>query len=261
MGILNVTPDSFYDGGRFLTESSIVEQAGKMLSEGADFLDIGGYSSRPGATDIPAAEEKARVLKAIQAILKNFPDTIISVDTFRSDVAEAAVAAGALMINDISGGNLDGEMFPTVARLKVPYILMHMKGTPQTMISHARYTHLKKEVLDYLQGKIHLLKQSGVKDILVDPGFGFAKTAEQNFDLLYHLEKFSILGRPLLVGLSRKSMVWKTLGIEPAEALNGTTSLNTMALLKGADILRVHDVREARQVIRLFTSLRQTADV
>lgn len=255
MGVLNVTPDSFFDGGRFMTETSILEQAGKMLSEGADFIDVGGYSSRPGASDIPPEEEKDRAVKAISLILKNFPGTAISIDTFRSTVAEAAVDAGASMINDIAGGNLDPEMFKTVARLKVPYLLMHMKGNPQTMRNQTGYTDLLKEMLDYFHRKIHLLRQADVKDILVDPGFGFSKTVEQNFQILQCLEKFSILGRPILVGLSRKSMVWKTLGVKPTGALNGTTALHTMALLKGADILRVHDVREAREVIKLFTSL------
>jgi len=255
MGILNVTPDSFYDGGRFQTDASILEHAEKMISEGADIIDVGGYSSRPGAAEIPETEEKDRVVKAISAIAKHFPGTIISVDTFRSTVAEAAVEAGALMVNDVAGGNLDPQMFQTVARLNVPYILMHMRGNPQTMSSLTQYANLMKEMLDYFHEKIHSLRQFEIKDIIVDPGFGFSKTAEQNFSILQNLEKFSILGKPLLVGLSRKSMVWKTLGVQASEALNGTTSLNTMALLKGANILRVHDVREAREVIKLFTSL------
>ncbi|MEX1240680.1 MAG: dihydropteroate synthase [Cyclobacteriaceae bacterium] len=255
MGILNVTPDSFYDGGRFLTEASILEQTEKMLSEGADFIDVGGYSSRPAAADIPEMEERERVVNAISIIVKNFPGAVISIDTFRSTVAEAAVDAGASMINDIAGGNLDPEMFQTVARLKVPYILMHMKGTPQNMSSQSQYDDLIKEMLDFFHQKIHLLRQFEVKDVIVDPGFGFAKTIEQNFNVLQDLEKFSILEKPVLVGLSRKSMVWKTLAIEPTGALNGTTALNTIALLKGADILRVHDVREAREVVKLFTSL------
>jgi dihydropteroate synthase len=255
MGILNVTPDSFYDGGRFLTEQTILEQVGKMLSEGADFIDVGGYSSRPGAADITETEEKERVVRVISSIVKNFPGTVISIDTFRSGVAEAAVDNGASMINDIAGGDLDPDMFQTVSRLRVPYILMHMKGTPQNMNTMAQYTDLLKEMLDYFHQKIHLLRQLQIKDIIIDPGFGFAKTIEQNFNILRRLEKFSVLEKPVLVGLSRKSMVWKTLGIEPTGALNGTTALNTMALLKGADILRVHDVREARELVKLFTSL------
>jgi dihydropteroate synthase len=255
MGILNVTPDSFYDGGRFLSEHSVLKQAEKMLSEGADFIDVGGYSSRPGARDISEQEEKERCLKAILAIAKHFPGTIVSVDTFRSVVAEAAVNAGASMVNDIAGGNLDPEMLKTIGRLKVPYIAMHMRGAPQTMSSQTEYTDLLKEMIDYFHEKIRLLRDFEVKDVIIDPGFGFSKTIEQNFSVLKNLEKFSILGNPVLVGLSRKSMIWKTLGVRAGEALNGTTALHTIALSKGADILRVHDVREAREVIKLFTSM------
>ena len=256
MGILNITPDSFFDGGKYLSETAIVEQALKMLSEGADLIDVGGYSSRPGAEDISPGEEQDRVVKAVTLILKNFPDTIISVDTFRAAVAEAAVDSGASIINDIAGGALDHEMFPTVARLKVPYILMHMRGNPRNMSSQTHYDHLLKEVIDYFHKKIFALRNLDVKDIIVDPGFGFSKTIGQNFALLNDLEKFSVLGRPVLAGLSRKSLIWKTLNTEPGAALNGTTALNTIALLKGVDILRVHDVKEAREVIKLFTSLR-----
>ena len=255
MGVLNVTPDSFFDGGKYLSEEAIVRRAGQMIDEGAHFLDIGGYSSRPGAADVSAAEEQKRVVNAVSAILKNFPGIIISVDTFRASVAEAAVDAGAAMINDISGGNLDDEMFSTVARMKVPYVLMHMKGTPQTMKSLTQYSHLLKDIIDYFHEKIYRLRELGVKDIIIDPGFGFSKTIEQNFALLANLEKFSLLGRPLLAGLSRKSMIWKTLDIQPTDALNGTTALNIVALMKGADVLRVHDVKEARQVVKLFTSM------
>jgi dihydropteroate synthase len=255
MGILNVTPDSFYDGGRFLSEHSVLKQAEKMLSEGADFIDVGGYSSRPGARDISEQEEKERSLKAILAIAKHFPGTIISVDTFRSAVAEAAVNAGASMVNDIAAGNLDPEMLKTIGRLKVPYIAMHLRGTPQTMISQTEYTDLLKEMIDYFHEKIRLLRDFEVKDVIIDPGFGFSKTIEQNFSVLKNLDKFSIVGKPVLVGLSRKSMIWKTLGVRAGEALNGTTALHTIALSKGADILRVHDVREAREVIKLFTSV------
>lgn len=255
MGILNVTPDSFFDGGRYLSEAAILEQAEKMLSEGADFLDVGGHSSRPGAADVPADEEGARVVTAISLIKKQFPDSIISVDTFRAQVAEAAVDAGASLINDIGGGNLDNKMFPTVARMKVPYILMHMKGDPRTMASLAQYDNLLKDIIDFFHKKIYELRNLEVKDIIIDPGFGFSKNIDQNFTLLNHLEKLSLTGRPVLVGLSRKSLIWKTLGVQPTDALNGTTALNTVALFKGADILRVHDVREAREVIKLFTSL------
>ena len=255
MGVLNVTPDSFFDGGRYTSETSILRQAEKIISDGADFIDVGGYSSRPGAKEISEAEERERTTRAISAIRRNFPDTIISIDTFRSRVATAAVEAGACVINDISGGDLDPEMFETIARLKVPYVLMHMRGNPQTMKSLTQYTNLIKELIDHFHPRIERLRQLEVADIIVDPGFGFAKNLEQNFNLLHHLEKIAILGRPILVGLSRKSMIWKTLNTDPDGALNGTTALNTIALLKGADILRVHDVREAREVIKLFTSL------
>lgn len=255
MGVLNVTPDSFFDGGRYMSETSIIERAEKMLADGADFIDVGGYSSRPGAEDISETEERQRTTRAISAIIKSFPGTIVSIDTFRSQVATSAVEAGASMINDISGGELDPEMFPTVARLKLPYILMHMRGNPQTMKSFAQYNNLLKELIDHFHLRVQRLRQLEVVDIIIDPGFGFSKTIDQNFNLLHNLDKLSILGRPLLVGLSRKSMIWKTLKTDPAGALNGTTALNTIALLKGADILRVHDVKEAREVIKLFTSL------
>jgi dihydropteroate synthase len=256
MGILNVTPDSFYDGGRFVAETAILQQTEKMLSEGADFIDVGGYSSRPGAIDISVEEELGRSVQAVSSIVKNFPGTIICIDTFRSSVAEAAVDAGARMINDIAGGSLDPEMFHTVSRLKVPYIVMHMKGNPQTMGDQTQYKNLIKELIDYFHQKTNQLRELEVKDIIIDPGFGFSKTVRQNFNILHDLEKFSIIGRPVLVGLSRKSTIWKTLEIEATEALNGTTALNMLALLKGADILRVHDVREAREVVKLFTSVR-----
>jgi dihydropteroate synthase len=255
MGVLNVTPDSFYDGGQFLSENAIIEHVAKMLDEGADFIDVGGYSSRPGAADISPAEERDRSVKAIASIARSFPDVVISIDTFRSTVAEAAVDAGASLVNDISGGHLDPAMFETVARLKVPYVLMHMRGSPQTMSTQTSYNHLLKDLIDYFHERIYKLRQLEIKDIIIDPGFGFSKTIEQNFTVLQNLEKFSILARPVLVGLSRKSMIWKTLDIQPDAALNGTTALNTMALLKGADILRVHDVREAREVVKLFTSM------
>ena len=255
MGVMNVTPDSFFDGGRFVSEKAIIEHAGKMLAEGADFIDIGGYSSRPGAADVPSEEEKDRVVNAISCIIRNFPNAVISVDTFRSNVAEAAIGVGACMVNDIAGGDLDQKMFSTVARLNVPYVVMHMRGTPQTMKTQTQYTNLLKDLIDYFHKKFFALRQSGLKDIIIDPGFGFSKTIEQNFEILQQLEKFSILEKPMLVGLSRKSMIWKTLEVDPAAALNGTTALNAIALMKGADILRVHDVKEARELIKLFTSL------
>lgn len=256
MGILNVTPDSFYDGGQASTEQKLLAKVEKMISEGADIIDVGGYSSRPGADDISMAEETSRVIGAIRSVLQHFPDTLISVDTFRSEVARRAIEEGAVMINDISGGEQDAEMFHTVARLKVPYILMHMKGAPQTMTSLAKYENMIKDLITYFHRKILMLNQLGVKDVIVDPGFGFAKTREQNFFLLNSLECFHAIGKPLLVGLSRKSMVWKTLACRPQEALNGTTALHTIALLKGAHILRVHDVKEAMEVVKLLSEMK-----
>lgn len=251
MGILNVTPDSFYDGNRHITVSTALHQTEKMVSEGVDIIDIGGYSSRPGADDISEAEELSRVVPIIEGIRKEFSELIISIDTFRTPVARAAIESGASMINDISAGELDPSMFDLVAAVQVPYVAMHMRGTPQTMIKHTIYTNLVKEVIDHLHTKISKLHQLGVKDVVVDPGFGFAKTAAQNFELLRQLDALKILGQPVLVGLSRKSMIWRTLGITPDEALNGTTTLNTIALLKGASILRVHDVKEAVEAVKL----------
>ena len=255
MGILNVTPDSFYDGGKFTTEKSILEQVKKMLDEGVGIIDIGGYSTRPGAADIPVEEETARILGVIQMIVKTFPEAILSIDTFRSSVAKKAVEAGAAIVNDVSGGEQDPLMFETVAALNVPYILMHMRGTPQTMTKLTDYENLIKDVADYFQKKIYRLRQLKVKDIIIDPGFGFAKTADQSFELLNHLDYFRILGVPILAGLSRKSMIWRTLSQVPEEALTGTIALNTTALLKGASILRVHDVKEAVTCIKLIKRL------
>ena len=253
MGILNVTPDSFYDGGRYNNLDAILAQAEKMLAEGATILDVGGYSSRPGAEDIPVTEELTRVIPIIEAIRKLFPGTFISIDTFRAEVAKAAVLAGASIINDISGGSLDGAMFATAGELKVPYILMHMRGTPQTMTKLTSYDNLVLELVTYFEQKIAQLREAGVVDIIIDPGFGFAKTVEQNFELLRNLHDFRLFELPVLVGLSRKSMTYKTLGVEATEALAGTISLNTLALLQGANILRVHDVKEALQTIKLVT--------
>lgn len=257
MGILNVTPDSFYDGGRYMTEKNILLRAEKIWREGASFIDIGGYSTRPGADDISIEEELSRVIPAIKAIRSNFPDLIISIDTFRAEVAKQAVAEGAGMINDVSGGNLDNQMFDVLPSLGVPYVLMHMKGTPQTMVSESKYENLLKEITDYFHRKIHQLQLAGIKDIIVDPGFGFAKNIRQNFELLRNLQLLQILEKPLMVGLSRKSMIWKTLHIEPDAALNGTTTLNTIALMKGASILRVHDVAEANQLVTLVGALEE----
>jgi dihydropteroate synthase len=256
MGILNVTPDSFFDGGRNTSTENILSCVETMLRDGATFIDVGGYSTRPGASDVPASEEVRRVVSALRVIVKEFPSARISVDTFRASTAIAAIENGACMINDVSGGELDSDMFATVARLKVPYILMHMRGNPQTMTSQTTYQNLVKDILDYFHSKVAKLTLAGVKDIIIDPGFGFAKTREQNFELLNSLPVFHQLGRPILAGLSRKSLVWKTLNISAEEALNGTTSLNTIALQNGASILRVHDVREAKEVVDLFCAMK-----
>lgn len=255
MGILNVTPDSFYDGDRFITEVSILNQVEKMLAEGATFIDIGGYSSRPGAENISEKEELNRSVSALKHIVKKFPTAALCIDTFRSEVVRQAVLEGAVMVNDISAGEQDAKMFSTVAALKVPYVVMHMRGTPQTMKTLTAYDNLIKEITDYFHQKISTLQSLGIHDILIDPGFGFAKTADQNFQILSHLEYYKILNKPILAGLSRKSMIWKTLDTSPADALNGTTALNMTALMKGASILRVHDVKEAVEVVKLFTNL------
>ena len=252
MGILNVTPDSFFAGSRTTSEKTVLERAQKLLSEGAAILDIGGYSSRPGAVDISPEEEQNRIVPAIKSLKQEFPDAVISVDTFRADVAQAAIEAGAAIINDISGGTIDGRMFATTAALQVPYILMHMRGTPQTMQTLTQYQDLLPEILRYFAEKVDALRRLGVNDIIIDPGFGFAKTVEQNYEVLRQLEIFRILELPVLAGMSRKSMTYKTLGIGPEEALNGTTALNMLALTKGAKILRVHDVKEAVQTVKLY---------
>ena len=256
MGIINVTADSFYDGGKSYTQKDILNQAERMLEEGATFLDIGGYSSRPGAKEISENEEANRVLRAMEVILNTFPDSLISVDTFRSKVAKKAVENGAAIINDISGGTLDLEMYNTVSLLKVPYILMHMRGNPKTMSLLTDYENVTIEVLEDLSKKISLARSSGIGDIIVDPGFGFAKTREQSFKLLNNMELFKNLDVPILAGVSRKSFIYKTLGISPKEALNGTTFINTVTLLKGASILRVHDVKEAIECVKLYGNLK-----
>ncbi len=258
MGILNVTPDSFFDGGKFTGTDSILGQVQKMLDEGADFIDIGGYSSRPGATNIPPEEEEARVLPVIKLIAKEFPRAVLSIDTFRAGIARQAVTAGASIINDISGGEQDPLMFDTVAAMKVPFILMHMRGTPQTMSSLTVYENLIKDILDYFHQRIFKLRKLGVKDIIIDPGFGFSKTTDQNFKLLDHLRHFEVLGLPILAGLSRKSMIWRTLGSTAQEALTGTIALNTVALSQGARILRVHDVKEAVACVKLFSTMQES---
>lgn len=251
MGIINATPDSFYSQSRQQTVQAAVEQAGKMLAEGALMLDIGGQSTRPGSEQAGAAAEAERVLPVIEAIAAKYPKAIVSIDTYYAAVAQRAINAGAHIINDISGGTLDEAMFATSASLKVPYICMHMRGTPPTMQQFAQYDDVTTAVLEFFIQRLALAKEAGMNDVIVDPGFGFAKTQAHNFTLLRNLAAFNILGKPLLVGISRKSTIYKTLGITPEEALNGTTVLNTIALLNGAHILRVHDVKEAREAVQL----------
>lgn len=258
MGILNVTPDSFYKGSRYVSDTAIIDAARKMIDDGAGIIDIGGYSSRPGAQEISQEEEGERVFRAIKLVKKEIPDCVISVDTFRSAIARKAVEDyGATMINDISGGELDAEMFSVVEKLNVPYILMHMRGTPATMQTLTNYDDIVADILKWFGTRIYDLRANGVKDIIIDPGFGFSKTINQNFEMLRRLGEFSIAGLPLLAGLSRKTTVWKTLGITADEALNGTTVLNTVALLNGADILRVHDVKEAVDVVKLVSRIKK----
>lgn len=254
MGIINLTPDSFYPGSRRQGPEGAVEQAEKMLNEGADFLDLGAYSSRPGADDISVQEETDRLLPVVEAIVSRFPGVVLSIDTFRAQVAEAAVKAGAHIINDISGGQLDADMFETVARLQVPYILMHMKGTPKTMQQQAAYEDVFGEVYDYFAEKYYRLKQLGVHDVIIDPGFGFAKKPEHGYALMNRLQDFGLLQLPVLVGISRKKMIYGLLGGTADDALNGTTALNAIALTKGANILRVHDVKEAAEAVKIWTA-------
>lgn len=257
MGILNVTPDSFYDGGQYKNEKDILNQTEKMLDEGATFIDIGAYSSRPNANFVSETDELKRIIPIVNLILNKFPETLLSIDTFRSTVAKSCVDAGACMINDISAGKLDDNMLPTIAQLNVPYIMMHMRGTPQTMQQQTQYDNIIRDILFYFSERMAAAKQLGIIDMIVDPGFGFAKNREQNFEILNELELFKMLDKPLLVGISRKSMIYKTLGITANEALNGTSVLNTIALQKGASILRVHDVKEALESITLVEQLSQ----
>ncbi|GAC1586809.1 MAG: dihydropteroate synthase [Ginsengibacter sp.] len=254
MGILNITSDSFYEKSRVNNSDSILALASKMIDEGADIIDIGGQSSRPGSKPVEENEEMDKVLTTIHLILKHHPHCTISVDTYRSNIAKAAVEAGACIINDISAGNLGQNMINTVGKLHVPYICMHMKGTPETMNNEAVYGDVTKEVIEYFVEKINTCRTAGIKDIIIDPGFGFSKNAAQNFRLLKELDLLQIFELPILVGLSRKSTIYKTLGITSEEALNGTTALNMLALSKGAKILRVHDVREAKEAAKLYTS-------
>lgn len=255
MGILNVTPDSFFDGGRYMEEASWLAHAALMLEQGADIIDVGAYSTRPGAKDIPEAEEAERLCNVIASLRKNFPGTLISADTFRASVATQAVQAGANIINDISGGTLDDQMFATVAKLQVPYILMHIQGTPQTMQLNPQYDDVVKEVFGYLQTKLKELNDLGLHQIILDPGFGFGKTVEQNYELMKNLEKLQELHAPVLAGVSHKSMINKLLNIKSKESLNGTTVLNVIAIQKGSKILRVHEVKEAVEVLKILEML------
>jgi len=252
MGIINVTPDSFFDGGKYNTSKELLNHVEKMLDDGAAILDIGGYSSRPGADHIGEKEEINRVLWAIKLILQTFPDTLISTDTFRSTVGEAALDEGACMINDISGGDLDPLMFNFISKKNVPYVIMHMKGTPQTMNKQTDYQNLLKEILNHLLDKVKHLRERGVCDLIIDPGFGFSKTPDQNYELLKNLNYFEVLEVPILVGISRKSMFYKLLGSTPENSLNATTAAHMIALKNGASILRVHDVKEASEAIKIF---------
>lgn len=262
MGILNVTPDSFYKGSRYSTEEEILSAAGRMLNDGADIIDVGGYSSRPGAKNISPVEEGSRVLKAIKLISREFPEAIISVDTFRADIArEAVIECGAHIINDISGGDADSKMFSIIENLNVPYIMMHMKGNPGTMQNNPVYEDIVADILKWFGERIFKLKSAGLKDIIIDPGFGFGKTIDHNFELLSRLGDFSIAGLPVLVGISRKSMIWKTLNTSSDKALNGTTALNAIALSNGADILRVHDVKEAVETVQLIKKIKDSEKI
>ena len=257
MGILNVTPDSFYAGSRAETERDITQRIHQIVNEGASIIDIGAYSSRPNAQHISAEEEMSRLRTGLELIRKHHPEAIVSVDTFRADIARMCVEEyGVAIINDISAGNMDEQMFPTMARLGVPYIIMHMKGTPQNMQETPHYDHFLKEIFYYFSEKVQKLRDLGAKDIIIDPGFGFGKTIEHNYELMNHLEEFHLFELPILAGISRKSMIYKLLGITPEEALNGTTALNTIALTKGAHILRVHDVKEAVETIRIVEKMK-----
>lgn len=258
MGIVNLTPDSFFESSRAQTDMQVAERVRLLLTEGADILDVGAYSSRPGADDLPVEEEMRRLREGLSVLRKEAPNAIVSVDTFRADVAKMCIQEyGVAIINDISGGDLDSNMFSTIARAHVPYIIMHMQGTPHNMQQAPYYEDVLKEVMLHLADKVKTLQDMKVNDIILDPGFGFGKTQAHNFELLAHLNEFDIFQLPLLVGVSRKSMIYKTLGITPAEALNGTTALHTIALSKGANILRVHDVKEAVETIRLWQNVEQ----
>ena len=258
MGVLNITPDSFYDGGRYKEEKAVLDQVDKMCTQGATFIDIGAYSSRPGAAEVSEAEEQKRLYPILQAILKKLnPDALLSIDTFRSGIAKAAVEIGAAMINDISAGQLDPEMIPTVGKLGVPYVMMHMRSTPKDMQEHTHYDHFLQEILSYFSQKIDSAKKHQITDIIIDPGYGFAKTTQQNFELLRESQLLNTFGVPVLTGLSRKSMIYKTLNATAEEALNGTTALHMQALLNGSSLLRVHDVAAAKECILLYEALQK----
>ncbi|MFI0491039.1 dihydropteroate synthase [Flavobacterium sp.] len=257
MGILNVTPNSFFDGGKYKNESEILSQVEKMLNDGATFIDIGAYSSKPNADFVSEEEELQRIVPIVNLILENFPETLISIDTFRSEVAQACIENGAAIINDISAGNLDDKMLETIAKYNVPYIMMHMRGTPKTMQIMTNYENIVKEMLFYFSEKVAKARSLGINDLILDPGFGFAKIVEQNYEVLQKMELFNTLELPILVGFSRKSMIYKSLNSIAEEALNGTTVLNTLALTKGAKILRVHDVKEAMECVTLYTKTNQ----
>ena len=257
MGILNLTPNSFFDGGKYSDESTILKQVGKMLNEGATFIDVGAYSSKPNADYVSEQEEMRRLIPVVKLLVSEFPEILLSIDTFRSQVAEKAIEAGAAMINDISAGNLDEGMMETIAKLQVPYIMMHMRGTPKTMQSLTQYDDIMKAIMLYFAQKISQARSLGINDLILDPGYGFSKTTEQNFEVSQKSEIFQHLNVPILVGLSRKSMIYKTLETTAQEALNGTTVLNTLALTKGIHILRVHDVKEAMESITLFESFQK----
>ena len=255
MGILNVTPNSFFDGGKYKNEDEIISQVEKMLLEGATFIDIGAYSSKPSAEFVSEQEEIDRIVPAIELILKHFPQTLLSIDTFRAEVAKASIESGAAIINDIAAGELDDKMFDVIAGYNVPYIMMHMRGNPQTMQSLTQYEDIVKELLFYFSEKVKKARSLGIHDLIIDPGFGFAKTTDQNYEVLQNMELFNVLELPVLAGISRKSMIYKTLNNTAQEALNGTTVLNTIALTKGAKILRVHDVKEAVECVTLYNKM------
>ncbi|KRD10129.1 dihydropteroate synthase [Flavobacterium sp. Root901] len=255
MGILNVTPNSFFDGGKYKNEDEIIPQVEKMLTEGAAFIDIGAYSSKPSAEFVSEQEEIDRIVPVVELILKHFPKALLSIDTFRAEVAKVSIESGAAIINDIAAGELDDKMFDVIEKYNVPYIMMHMRGNPQTMQSLTQYGDIIKEMLFYFSEKAAKARSLGINDLILDPGFGFAKTTDQNYEVMQKMELFNVLELPVLAGVSRKSMIYKTLNITPQEALNGTTFLNTIALTKGAKILRVHDVKEAVECVALFNKL------